>query len=56
MMLFQKLIKPNETVLLTAKVDPSLIGGMIVSIADKYVDMSVASKIKKMSDVISFPV
>ncbi|XP_055636886.1 ATP synthase subunit O, mitochondrial [Toxorhynchites rutilus septentrionalis] len=49
-------LKPNQTILLTAKVEPSLIGGMVVSIGDKYVDMSVASKIKKYTDIISVPV
>lgn len=50
---FQKFLKGNETLQLTAKVDPSLIGGMVVSIGDKYVDMSVASKVKKYTDLIS---
>lgn len=49
-------LKPNQTIQLTAKVDPALIGGMVVSIGDKYVDMSVASKIKKYTDVITAPV
>jgi F-type H+-transporting ATPase subunit O len=46
-------LKKGETILLTTKVDPSIIGGMIVSIGDKYVDMSVASKIKKYTDVLN---
>ncbi|XP_032669657.1 ATP synthase subunit O, mitochondrial [Odontomachus brunneus] len=45
-------LKKGQTILLTTKVDPSIIGGMLVSIGDKYVDMSVASKIKKYSDLI----
>uniref|UniRef100_A0A2M4CZ33 Oligomycin sensitivity conferral protein n=1 Tax=Anopheles darlingi TaxID=43151 RepID=A0A2M4CZ33_ANODA len=49
-------LKPNQTIQLTAKVDPALIGGMVVSIGDKYVDMSVASKIKKYTDIIAAPV
>ncbi|NP_001166827.1 H+ transporting ATP synthase O subunit isoform 2 [Bombyx mori] len=49
----KKFLKGNETVQLTAKVDPSLIGGMVVSIGDKYVDMSVASKVKKYTELIS---
>ncbi|CAK1585458.1 unnamed protein product [Parnassius mnemosyne] len=49
----KKFMKANETLVLTAKVDPSLIGGMVVSIADKYVDMSVASKVKKYTELIS---
>ncbi|CAB3368982.1 Hypothetical predicted protein [Cloeon dipterum] len=46
-------LKSNQTLLLTTKVNPELLGGMIVSIGDKYVDMSIASKVKKMTEVIS---
>nr|AXY94825.1 mitochondrial ATP synthase subunit O [Galleria mellonella] len=49
----KKFLKGNETLQLTAKVDPALIGGMVVSIDDKYVDMSVASKVKKYTELIS---
>lgn len=52
----QSFLKPNQSIQLTAKVDPKLIGGMIVSIGDKFVDMSVASKIKKYTDIITVPV
>ncbi|XP_017298790.1 ATP synthase subunit O, mitochondrial [Diaphorina citri] len=47
--------KKGENILLTTKVDPSIIGGMIVSVGDKYVDMSVASKIKKYTDLLQTP-
>ncbi|KAG8039056.1 hypothetical protein G9C98_003363 [Cotesia typhae] len=43
----------GQTLLLTTKVDSSIIGGMVVSIGDKYIDMSIASKVKKYSDIIS---
>nr|CAI5819119.1 unnamed protein product [Callosobruchus analis]CAI5864817.1 unnamed protein product [Callosobruchus analis] len=46
-------VKANETIHLTSKVDPSIIGGMIVSVGDRYVDMSVASKIKRYTEIIS---
>ncbi|CAH1118785.1 unnamed protein product [Phaedon cochleariae] len=46
-------VKPNESIHLTTKVDPTIIGGMVVSVGDRYVDMSVASKIKKYTEVIS---
>ncbi|XP_076046130.1 ATP synthase subunit O, mitochondrial [Oratosquilla oratoria] len=45
-------LKEGETLQITTKVDPAIIGGMIVSIGDKYVDMSMASKIKKYNDLI----
>ncbi|XP_008553694.1 ATP synthase subunit O, mitochondrial isoform X2 [Microplitis demolitor] len=43
----------GQTLLLTTKVDPAILGGMVVSIGDKYVDMSIASKVKKYSDIIT---
>lgn len=42
----------GQTMRIDAKVDPTIIGGMIVSIGDKYVDMSTASKIKMYSKII----
>lgn len=54
--LFQKFVASNETIQLTAKVDANIIGGMVVSIGDKYVDMSVASKVKKYTDLIQVAV
>jgi F-type H+-transporting ATPase subunit O len=46
-------LKQGEKLLLTVKVDPEIIGGMIVSVGDKYVDMSIASKVKKYTDIIT---
>lgn len=34
------------------QVDPSIIGGMIVSIGDKYVDMSIAHRIKQYTKIM----
>ncbi|KAH8294893.1 hypothetical protein KR018_004016, partial [Drosophila ironensis] len=45
-------LKGNQTLKITSRVDPSIIGGLIVSIGDKYVDMSIASKVKLYTDVI----
>lgn len=45
--------KKGENIILELKVDPAIIGGMIVSIGDNYVDMSVSSKIKKYTDIIT---
>jgi F-type H+-transporting ATPase subunit O len=46
-------LKQGQKLLLTVKVDPAIIGGLVVSIGDKYVDMSIASKIKKYTDIIT---
>lgn len=37
---------------MTYKVDPAIVGGMVVSIGDKYADMSIASKMNKYTDLI----
>ncbi|XP_034253075.1 ATP synthase subunit O, mitochondrial [Thrips palmi] len=46
-------LKSNQKILLTTKIDPSIIGGMVVTIGDKYVDMSIASKVRKYSKIIA---
>ena len=35
------------------QVDPALIGGMVVTVGDKYIDMSMATKIKTYTNLIS---
>lgn len=45
-------LKKGQTLNVTMNVDPSIIGGMLVSIGDKFVDMSIASKINKYTQVI----
>merc|ERR1719295_823014 len=42
----QGFVKKGEKLQITTQVDPSIIGGMIVNIGDKFVDMSIATKIK----------
>uniref|UniRef100_A0A667WVY1 ATP synthase peripheral stalk subunit OSCP, mitochondrial n=1 Tax=Myripristis murdjan TaxID=586833 RepID=A0A667WVY1_9TELE len=42
----------GETLKLETKSDPSILGGMIVSIGDKYVDMSTKTKIQKLTRII----
>ena len=48
----QAFLKPNESLKITSRVDPSIIGGLVVSIGDKYVDMSIASKVKMYTGLI----
>jgi len=45
-------LKGGEVIKLTTAVDPALIGGMTVSIGDKFVDMSIATKIKTYTNLI----
>lgn len=44
--------KTGESLQITTKVDPSIIGGMLVSIGDRYVDMSLASKINRYTALL----
>ncbi|XP_026185963.1 ATP synthase peripheral stalk subunit OSCP, mitochondrial [Mastacembelus armatus] len=45
-------LQKGETIKLETKLDPSILGGMIVSIGDKYVDMSTKTKIQKLTKII----
>ncbi|CAH3152562.1 unnamed protein product [Porites lobata] len=42
----------NETLKLETKVDPTVIGGMIIEIGDKHIDMSMATKIKNITNAL----
>jgi len=48
----ESFLKKGESIKLELTVDPSIIGGMIVNIGDKYADMSMASKIKSYTSLI----
>ncbi|OQV21548.1 putative ATP synthase subunit O, mitochondrial [Hypsibius exemplaris] len=48
----ERFTKKGQKLNITKKVDAALIGGMVVSIGDRYVDMSTASKIKHYSKII----
>ncbi|XP_045886026.1 ATP synthase subunit O, mitochondrial isoform X1 [Micropterus dolomieu] len=45
-------LQKGETIKLETKSDPSILGGMIVSIGDKYVDMSTKTKIQKLTKLM----
>ncbi|XP_049442782.1 ATP synthase subunit O, mitochondrial [Epinephelus fuscoguttatus] len=45
-------LQKGESIKLETKSDPSILGGMIVSIGDKYVDMSTKTKIQKLTKLI----
>lgn len=45
-------VKKGQTLNIELKVDPSIMGGMVVNIGDKYVDMSTSTKIRKYTQVI----
>merc|ERR1712002_10961 len=45
-------VKKGESLQLNMAVDPSILGGMIVEVGDKYVDMSTATKVKNLTNLI----
>jgi len=45
-------LKKGQKLKLSTKVEPSIIGGMLVSVGDKFVDMSIATKISQYTEVI----
>ena len=45
-------VQKGQSIKVEMKVDPAILGGMLVSIGDKFVDMSIASKINKYTQVI----
>lgn len=45
-------VKSGQVLKVTTKVDPAIIGGMLVSIGDKYIDMSMASKINRYTSLL----
>ena len=45
-------LKPTEILKLNLRVDSNLLGGMIVELKDKYIDMSTATKIRKITNVL----
>nr|ALS04131.1 mitochondrial ATP synthase subunit O precursor [Acartia pacifica] len=45
-------LKKGEKALVNYKDDPAIIGGMVVSVGDKFCDMSMATKLNKYSELI----
>eukprot|EP00192_Tetraselmis_astigmatica_P019196 CAMPEP_0117663056 /NCGR_PEP_ID=MMETSP0804-20121206/8381_1 /TAXON_ID=1074897 /ORGANISM="Tetraselmis astigmatica, Strain CCMP880" /LENGTH=226 /DNA_ID=CAMNT_0005469993 /DNA_START=128 /DNA_END=808 /DNA_ORIENTATION=+ len=46
------MLKPGQSLDMELKVDPTILGGLVVAIDDKRVDMSVATRVKRMRDAI----
>jgi F-type H+-transporting ATPase subunit O len=45
--------KKGEKVSVETSIDPTIMGGMIVEIGDRYIDMSIASKIKAYTEILT---
>ncbi|BFZ09431.1 hypothetical protein BsWGS_12470 [Bradybaena similaris] len=52
----QGFLKKGQSLKLYTEVDPSLIGGMKVTIGDRFVDMSMASRIKTYTELLNMAV
>ncbi|XP_072018792.1 ATP synthase subunit O, mitochondrial-like [Amphiura filiformis] len=46
-------VKKGDSLKINTEIDPTILGGMVGEIGDKYIDMSVATKVKKMTQLIS---
>eukprot|EP01134_Creolimax_fragrantissima_P001785 CFRG1785T1 len=46
----KQFVKEGETLVLATKVDSNLLGGLVVEIGDNRIDMSIASRIKKVTN------
>jgi len=44
----QKLVKPDETLIVSREIEPALVGGFIVRVGNRAQDLSVQSQIKRM--------
>jgi F-type H+-transporting ATPase subunit O len=49
-------VPANAKVIVSTKVDPRIVGGMTVGIGEKYLDLSLLSKIQKVEQLIANPV
>ncbi|EUB61766.1 ATP synthase subunit O, mitochondrial [Echinococcus granulosus] len=52
----EKFLEAGQKLHLSLKVDPELIGGMVVSIGDKYIDMSILRKLRFYKAILEQPV
>ncbi len=50
------LLPANARLLLTNKVDADILGGLVIDLGDKTIDLSVASKIAKLNRIIAEPI
>lgn len=47
-----KLLSPGESLQLEQKVDPAIIGGLVVEFGDKYIDLSIEKRIREMERLL----
>jgi F-type H+-transporting ATPase subunit O len=49
-------MQKGQSLKISTKVDPSIVGGLVVVIGDRYIDMSLSSKIDRYSALLKQPV
>nr|CAG4647430.1 EOG090X0EB8 [Megafenestra aurita] len=52
----KEFLQKGQSLHLTTKVDPSIVGGLVVVIGDRYIDMSLSSKIERYTSILKQPV
>jgi F-type H+-transporting ATPase subunit O len=48
----QTFVKSGNTLKLETKVDPTLIGGMVVELGDRYIDLSISSRLRTYESIV----
>ena len=48
----KSMLKPGQSLALEEKVDASIIGGVVIDIGDKHVDMSILSRVRKLQQIV----
>jgi F-type H+-transporting ATPase subunit O len=48
----QAMVKPGQKLFITEMVDPKIIGGAVVEVGDRFIDLSVLSRVKKVQQMI----
>lgn len=49
-------LQKGQSLKISTKVDPSIVGGLVVVLGDRYIDMSLASKIERYTTLLKQPV
>ncbi|KAF9131645.1 ATP synthase F0 subcomplex subunit OSCP atp5 [Mortierella sp. 14UC] len=49
-------VSPKQTLVVSNKVNPSILGGLVVEFGDKTIDLSVSSKINKLNHLLTEPI
>jgi len=50
MKVLEGLVEAGESIKLESKVDPNILGGLVVSVGDRFIDLSVSTRIKQMKN------